>query len=202
MKYPSDIVFTTAVKQFQKKYRSRNSYIRMEQNQGWNTKITTDLRSFLESIDSFYFGSANSNGQPYIQHRGGKMGFLKPLDEQHLGFADFSGNRQYISIGNLSENNKATIFLMHYPSQTRIKIWGTAEVSEDEEVIKSLTDKDYKARIERAIIFKVITWDINCRLHIKQRFTAHEIDKITEPLKQRIKVLESVIERNNLKEHS
>jgi len=193
MKYPSDIVFTESVKKFQEQFKSRNSYARMEQYGGWNTKVTPDLVEFLSSIDSFYFGTSNIEGQPYIQHRGGQKGFLKVIDDEHLGFVDFSGNRQYISIGNLSENNKATIFLMHYPSQTRIKIWGTAEISNDKKLIKSLKDDSYRVRIERAIIFKVKTWDINCRQHIKQRFTADDIEKITEPLKEKIKKLEAAI---------
>jgi len=193
MKYPSDIVFTCSVKKFQKENGSRNNYARMEQYGGWNTKVTPDLVEFLSSIDSFYFGTSNIEGQPYIQHRGGQKGFLKAVDDEHLGFVDFSGNRQYISIGNLNENNKATIFLMHYPSQTRIKIWGTAQITKDKKLIKSLKDDSYKSRIERAIIFKVKAWDINCRQHIKQRFTAEEIEKITKPLHQKIKELEVII---------
>lgn len=178
MKYTSDIVFTPKVKEIQEKYNSRNSYARMEQQSGWNSKVTHELQQFLEKIDSFYFGTSNYEGQPYIQHRGGKMGFLKPIDEEHIGFVDFSGNKQYISIGNLSENDKATIFLMHYPSQTRIKIWGTASTSEDSKLIDALKDEEYPAKIERAIIFKIKAWDVNCRQHIIQRFTAEEIKKI------------------------
>jgi len=195
MKYPSDIVFTSSVKKIQEKNGSRNSYARMEQYGGWNTKVTPDLEEFLSSIDSFYFGTSNVEGQAYIQHRGGQKGFLKVIDDEHLGFLDFSGNRQYISIGNLSENNKATIFLMHYPSQTRIKIWGTAEILNDKQLIESLKDDSYRAKIERAIVFKVEAWDINCKQHIKQRFTAEEIEKITKPLHQKIKELEAIIKQ-------
>ncbi len=191
MTYPSDIVFTPAVKKLQEHYKSRNSYARMEQYGGWNTQVTSDLIQFLEKIDSFYFGTANNNGQPYIQHRGGPKGFLKAIDNEHLAFADYSGNMQYISIGNLSENDQATIFLMHYPSQSRIKIWGTAKViTDDSELIKSLHDPSYKAKLERAIVFKVKAWDINCRQHIKQRFTVEDIEKITTPLYDKIKLLE------------
>jgi predicted pyridoxine 5'-phosphate oxidase superfamily flavin-nucleotide-binding protein len=193
MKYPSDIVFTPSVKKFQKYYKSRSSYARMEETRGWNTKVTNDLAEFLTEIDSFYLGTANLNGQPYIQHRGGNKGFLKVIDEEHLGFVDFSGNKQYISIGNLSENSKATIFLMHYPSQTRIKIWGTAKVIEDANTIMSLKD-DYNAKVERAIVFKIVAWDINCRQHIKQRYSIDQIEKIIEPLKKRINELEKELE--------
>lgn len=193
MKYPSDIVFTPSVKKLQEQYKSRRGYARMEQNGGWNTKATEDLAQFLAQIDSFYFGTANSEGQPYIQHRGGQNGFLKVIDEEHLGFVDFSGNKQYITLGNLNENNKSTIFLMHYPSQTRIKIWGTASISSDEFLIEQLKDEDYHAKIERAIVFKITAWDVNCRQHIKQRFTAEDIEKITQPLRDKIKVLEANI---------
>lgn len=194
MKYTSDIVFTSSVKKMQEENGSRSSYARMEQYGGWNTKITPDLIEFLSSIDSFYFGTANIEGQPYIQHRGGQKGFLKVIDDEHLGFVDFSGNRQYVSIGNLSKNNKATIFLMHYPSQTRIKIWGTAQVSTNKELIKSIKDDSYKARIERAIIFKVEAWDINCKQHIKQRFTPEDIDKLTKTLYEKIDQLEKELQ--------
>jgi len=179
MKYPSDIVFTPSVKKIQKKYKSRDSYARMEQFGGWNTKVTLELKEFLSTMDSFYFGTANYDGQPYIQHRGGAKGFLKVIDEETLAFADFSGNKQYISVGNLSENNSATLFLMNYPSQTRIKIWGTAEVGVDEKLLASLHHSAYHAKIERAIIFKVKAWDVNCKQHIKQRYTAEEIKRIT-----------------------
>lgn len=195
MKYPSDIVFTPAVKKMQEKYASRASYARMEQFGGWNTKITSGLKEFLSTIDSFYLGTVNNEGQPYIQHRGGSKGFLKAMDEETLAFADFSGNKQYISIGNLSENNKATIFLMHYVSQTRIKIWGTAEVSDDAKTLDLVYDNTYHAKIERAIVFKVKAWDMNCKQHIKQRFTAEEIKKITSPLESKIKALESTIQQ-------
>ncbi|EAQ99622.1 pyridoxamine 5'-phosphate oxidase family protein [Maribacter sp. HTCC2170] len=194
MNYTSDIVFTPAVKKFQEQFKSRNSYARMEQFGGWNSKVSSDLEGFLKDMDSFYFGSANADGQPYIQHRGGKKGFLKVVDNETLAFADFSGNKQYISIGNLSENNKATIFLMHYVSQTRIKIWGTAYVDTDESLIASLRDENYNAKIERAIVFKVKAWDVNCKQHIKQRFAADEIKKITEPLESKIKTLETTID--------
>lgn len=193
MKYASDIVFTASVKKIQEQYRSRNVYARMEANGSWNTKVTPDLVRFLEQIDSFYFGTANSSGQPYIQHRGGAKGFLQALDDQRLIFADFKGNKQYISVGNLSENNKATIFLMHYPSQTRIKIWGTAQISNDPEIVASVINENYQAKIERAIIFKVKVWDINCHQHIKQRFTAEDIEQLTAPLQKRIKELEAII---------
>lgn len=195
MKYPSDIVFSPTVKKIQEKHRSRDSYSRMEKFGGWNTKITLELKEFLGTIDSFYLGTANNEGQPYIQHRGGSKGFLKAIDEHTLAFADFSGNKQYISIGNLSENNKATLFLMNYPSQTRIKIWGTAAVSEGRNILDLVHDNTYHAKIERAIVFKVKAWDVNCRQHIKQRFIAEDIEKTTKPLQEKIKELETHIDK-------
>lgn len=197
MNYPSDIVFTPSVKQLQEQYNSRKGYARMEQFGGWNTKVTEDLSRFLTQIDSFYFGTANTEGQPYIQHRGGQKGFLKVIDDHHLGFVDFSGNKQYISLGNLSENNKCTIFLMHYPSQTRIKLWGTASISKDISLINQLKDDEYHAKIERGIIFKIIAWDVNCRQHIKQRFTAEDIETLTQPLHDKIKALEARLDQKH-----
>lgn len=191
LKYTSDIAFTPAVKVLQKKYNSRNSYARMEVNGGWQSEITPQLKQFLNGLDSFYLGTSNADGQPYIQHRGGPKGFLKVLDKKRLVFADYSGNKQYISTGNLSENNKGFIFLMDYPNRTRIKIWGTINVIfDDEELLDSLSDSSYRARLERAMIFTVDAWDANCPQHIKQRFTSEDIDKITKPLLSKIKELE------------
>lgn len=191
LKYTSDIAFTPAVKELQKKYNSRNSYARMEVNGGWQSEITPQLKQFLNGLDSFYLGTSNADGQPYIQHRGGPKGFLKVLDKKRLVFADYSGNKQYISTGNLSENNKGFIFLMDYPNRTRIKIWGTINVIfDDEELLDSLSDSSYRARLERAMIFTVDAWDANCPQHIKQRFTSEDIDKITKPLLSKIKELE------------
>jgi len=200
LKYTSDIAFTTSVKAIQEKNHSRGSYARMEQSGGWQSEITPSLTQFLNTIDSFYLSTSNASGQPYTQHRGGPKGFLKALDNKRLAFADFFGNKQYISIGNLSENNKAFIFLMDYPNKTRIKIWGTAEViDDDKELLNSLSDSSYKARVERAIIFTVKAWDVNCRQHIQQRFTQEDIKVITDPLDKKIIELETILKNNNIK---
>lgn len=192
MKYTSDIAFTPAVKDLQEKYLSRKGYERMEQSGGWQTMITPDIESFISRVDSFYLATSNSEGQPYIQHRGGPEGFLKVIDHKRLAFADFRGNKQYISSGNLSENNKAFIFLMDYPNRTRIKIWGTAEVIyDDSDLIESLGDPSYNAKLERAVMFTVEAWDVNCPQHIKQRFTSEDIKEITQPLLDKIKALEA-----------
>lgn len=199
LKYTSDIAFTPSVKSIQEKYRSRGTYARMEQSRGWQSEVTPQFEQFLSTMDSFYLGTATADGQPYIQHRGGPKGFLKVLDSKTLAFADYAGNRQYISTGNLSENNKAFIFLMDYPNRTRIKIWGTAEVIyDDKELLESLSDPSYKARLERAMIFKVEAWDANCPQHIQQRFTQEDIKAITDPLHKKIKDLETTIKKHNI----
>lgn len=190
--FPSDVAFTPAVKAIQAQKGSRASYAKVEQGQGWQTEITEDLAGFLESLDMFYLATASADRQPYIQYRGGNPGFLKVLDEHTLGFADFSGNRQYISLGNLSENPKAYIFLMDYVNQNRVKIWGTAEVVEgDTDLLEKLRDPSYPARVERAIIFKVEAWDINCQQHIHRRLPEKVITPFVQDLQDRIKQLES-----------
>lgn len=203
LKYTSDIAFTPSVKTIQKKYHSRSTYARMEESGGWQSEITPQLENFLSLMDSFYFSTTNDSKQPYTQHRGGPKGFLKVLDNKTLAFADFSGNRQYITAGNLSENNKAFIFLMDYPNKTRIKIWGTAKVVEnDKELLQSLSDDSYKARLERAIVFTVEAWDVNCRQHIQQRFTEEDIKKITNSLDKKIVELEDLIKKHKInREH-
>ena len=181
-KYTSDIAFTTSVKAIQEKFHSRSSYARMEESGGWQSDVTPQLTQFLSTMDSFYLSTSNASGQPYTQHRGGPKGFLKTIDNKTLAFADFSGNKQYITAGNLSENNKSFIFLMDYPRKTRIKIWGTAKVIEDDKkLLESLSDLSYRARLERVIVFTVEAWDVNCRQHIQQRFTEEDIKLITEP---------------------
>jgi len=173
--YVSDIAFTDKVKELQKKYGSRNTYAHMEQGTGWRDTVTKQLADFLAERDSFYMATVNGEGQPYIQHRGGPKGFLKVIDDKTLGFADFRGNRQYISFGNLEENNKVCLFLMDYPSRKRIKLWGTAEVSENVDMIRKLAVSDYQGVAERAFIIHVNAWDINCPQHILPRYTQQEI---------------------------
>ena len=173
--YASDIAFTDSVKAIQTSHGSRRSYARVEKD-WWPDRITAELAGFISERDSFYMATVNGEGQPYIQHRGGAKGFLKVLDNNTLGFADFQGNRQYISYGNLEDNNKVCLFLMDYPNRTRIKIWGTAKVIEDDqELISKLSVSDYKGKSERAFIIRVETWDKNCPQHINQRYTIEEM---------------------------
>ena len=175
-RHVSDIAFTPSVKSQQDRLGSRGTYTRVEERGGWSNQITPKLVRFIGERDSFYLGTANADGQPYIQHRGGPKGFLKVVDDHTLAFADFTGNAQYISIGNLAENDKAFLFLMDYPNRKRIKIWGTARYVEDDRVLlNQLVDPEYGARPERAIVFAVRAWDINCPQHITPRYTIEEM---------------------------
>lgn len=188
----SDMAFTQSVKAIQTKMGSRPQYARMEEGDGWSSNITPELANFLSEVDSFYLATANKDGRPYIQHRGGPKGFLKVQDDHTLAFAEFAGNRQYISLGNLAENNLAFLFLMDYASQSRIKIWGTAEVIEnDPSLLTQLTDARYKGKPERVIRFHVQAWDANCRQHIPLKYSQKEVDAIVRPLIERVGQLEA-----------
>lgn len=188
----SDIAFTPAVKALQERKGSRRGYARMEERGGWSDRIDDNLEAFIAERDSFYLGTASADGRPYIQHRGGPKGFLKVLDPSTLAFADYAGNRQYISMGNLSENDRAYIFLMDYPNRRRVKIWGRAEVVEDDPaLLEQLVDPEYEARAERAFVFHVEAWDTNCPQHIRPRFTKEEIKPVIEKLGLRITELEA-----------
>ena len=190
--YVSDVAFTPAVKAAQELRGSRKGYARMEEKGGWSDRISPDLRRFIAERDSFYFGTASSEGRPYIQHRGGNPGFLAVVDERTLAFADYAGNKQYISVGNLSENDQAFLFLMDYPNRQRVKVWGRAEVVEDDpELLARLTDPEDAGRPERAIVFHVEAWDMNCPQHIRPRYTQEEIRPLIERLRRRIAELES-----------
>lgn len=190
--FPSDIAFTPAVKNIQKAKGSRGSYAKVEQGRGWRTTVTPDLTEFLADLDMFYLGTASAEGQPYIQYRGGSPGFLKVLDEKTLAFADFGGNRQYITLGNFSENPKAFIFLMDYANSRRVKLWGSARVVEnDPELLDRLHDPAYPGQVERAILFTVEAWDINCPQHIHKRYSQREVQPIIEQLQRRISELEA-----------
>lgn len=190
--FPSDIAFTAAVKGIQTDKGSRSSYARMEMGGSWETTVTPELEEFLSDLDMFYLGTANAEGQPYIQYRGGSPGFLKKVDEKTLGFADFGGNRQYITLGNLSENPKAFIFLMDYARSRRIKLWGKARIVDGEPAMLSmLRDPSYPGKVERAILFEVEAWDINCPQHIHQRFSKRQVAPVIEQLQSRIAELEA-----------
>jgi predicted pyridoxine 5'-phosphate oxidase superfamily flavin-nucleotide-binding protein len=174
--YSSDVAFTPAVKAIQTRKGSREAYARVEQNGGWRTEVDDHLAAFLAEADSLYLATASADGQPYIQHRGGPKGFVKVLDKQTLAFADYKGNQQFISQGNLTENPKAQIFLMDYAHRRRIKIWGEARVVEDDPaLLASLMPQGYRARPEQVIVFKISAWDTNCPQHIPQKFDAADV---------------------------
>ena len=173
--YASDVAFTDTVKAIQARKGSRSAYSRMEEGGSWERSITDDLKAEIESQISVFLATANSEGQPYIQHRGGPAGFLQVLDEYTIAFVNYAGNRQYITHGNLEENPKAQLFLIDYANRRRIKVWGTARVVEGDEVLlHRLMPTGYRARPEQVVLFTVSAWDVNCPQHIPQRFEAAE----------------------------
>lgn len=195
----SDIAFTPTVKTIQSRKGSRAAYARMEAAGGWEKTITPDLAAFVSEVRSFFIATANSEGQPYIQHRGGPKGFLKVLDEQTLAFADFKGNRQFITQGNLEENPRAFIFLMDYAHRRRIKIWGRAEIVEDNPtLLASLMPADYSAKPDQVMIFKLEAWDSNCPQHIPQRFDAEDVSRALASRDARIAELEALLEKKGI----
>jgi predicted pyridoxine 5'-phosphate oxidase superfamily flavin-nucleotide-binding protein len=190
--YSSDVAFTPAVKEIQARKGSRHAYARVEENGGWRTEVDENLTAFLAEANSMFLATASADGQPYIQHRGGPKGFIRILDKQTLAFADYSGNRQYITQGNLAENPKANMFLMDYAHRRRIKIWGEARVVEDDPaLLTSLMSAGYKARPEQVILFKIVAWDTNCPQHIPQKFDAADVAAALASRDARIAELEA-----------
>jgi hypothetical protein len=188
----TDIAFSPAVKAVQERRGSRATYERLEKHGGWDTKIDAILAKFIAGMRSFYLATASKDGQPYVQHRGGPSGFLRVIDESTLAFADFAGNRQYITTGNLAENPRAMLFLMDYQHRRRVKIWGQARVIEnDPELMARLFPDGYRARPEAAILFTVEAWDANCPQHIPQMLFAEDVAAAIEALNERIAVLEA-----------
>src|SRR6201995_4429874 len=192
--YSSDVAFTPAVKAIQTRKGSRDAYAHVEENGGWRTEVDDNLAGFLANTNSFYLAPANAAGQPYIQHRGGPKGFIRVLDKSTLAFADYSGNRQFITQGNLSENPKANIFLIDYAHRRRVKIWGEARVVDDDPaLLKSLMPQGYKARPEQVILFRIAAWDTNCPQHIPQKFDAADVAAALAARDARITELEAGI---------
>lgn len=190
--YSSDVAFSPSVKVVQARKGSRRAYSRMEEGGSWETRITPDLAAFIALQRSLFMATANLAGQPYVQHRGGPPGFLRVLDEHTLGFADFVGNRQYITLGNLAENPKAQLFLIDYAARRRIKIWGEARVVEgDPELIATLMPEAYRGRPDQAIVFAVTAWDSNCPQHIPRRFEEADVRTLLAERDSRIEGLEA-----------
>jgi predicted pyridoxine 5'-phosphate oxidase superfamily flavin-nucleotide-binding protein len=159
---------------------------------GFPDTVTPDLAAFLAGLDTAFLATVSEDGAPYIQHRGGPKGFIKVVDQKTLGFADYRGNRQYITLGNLSENDRAYLFLIDFSRRQRIKLWGRARVVEnDDALVQKLFDQDYKARPERAILFTIEAWDVNCSQHIMARMTVDEVEGLLGTVQERIAALQA-----------
>jgi predicted pyridoxine 5'-phosphate oxidase superfamily flavin-nucleotide-binding protein len=192
MDKPDDAMFSPAVKAEQTRLGSRAQFDGRE----FKSEITDDLRQFLQVIDTFFLATASADGRPYVQHRGGPPGFLKTIGTHTLAFADFAGNRQYITLGHLKENDRAHLFILHFASRQRVKLWGRARVVEgDTELMERLVHPTYKAKPERAIVFTLEAWDANCQQHIMPRYSEAEIAPAVDRLAQRIKELEEEVAR-------
>ena len=190
--YSSDIAFTPTVKQLQDQRGSRATYRRMEERGGWRSEITPELADFIAAQDSLFLGTSTADGQPYIQHRGGPPGFVQVLDARTLAFADYRGNRQFISTGNLADNPTACLMLIDYARRRRFTLWGTARmVSDDPELLRRLMPAGYDAEPEQALVFSVAAWDANCPQHIPQRFAAAEVASALATRDRRIAELEA-----------
>ena len=183
----SDVAFTDAVKAVQTQRGSRAAFVRAEARSGFRTGVTPELAAFLAGVDTAYLATASAAGQPYAQHRGGPKGFIRVVDEATLGFADFTGNRQYVTTGNLSENSRAFLFLMDYAHRRRVKLWGRARAVEaDAALAARLMLPDYPARLEQAILFQVDAWDVNCPQHIPQKLDAADVAAALHDLQARL----------------
>ena len=189
---PEDVMFSASVKAEQKRLGSRVLF----EDREWKTEITDDLRQFLAAIDTCFLATADAEGRPYVQHRGGPPGFIKTIGTHTLAFADFAGNRQYITLGHLAENDRAHLFLLHFATKQRVKLWGRARVVEDDvELMERLVDPAYKARPQRAIVFTLEAWDVNCQQHITARYSEAEIAPAIDRLGARIRDLEEEVAR-------
>jgi predicted pyridoxine 5'-phosphate oxidase superfamily flavin-nucleotide-binding protein len=188
-----EIAFTPSVKAVQERLGSRKAYAALEAGEHHNSELGSDESNFIMARDSFYMASVSETNWPYVQHRGGPAGFVKVLDARTLGFADYRGNRQYVSVGNVLKNDRVSLFFMDYPHRTRLKLLGHAELigTERTEVLESLSVPQYKARVERGILIHVAAYDWNCPQHITPRFTEEEVQTAIQPLRQRIATLEA-----------
>lgn len=179
----AEVAFTPSVKRMQETMGSRRSYVRLEEGEAHHDKLGPNEAAFIADRDSIYMATVSETGWPYIQHRGGPRGFVRVLDQTRIGFADFSGNRQYVSVGNLAKDDRVALFLMDYPNRTRLKILGhTRQVGpEDTKTLERLTVADYRARVERGLVITVAAFDWNCPQHIMPRFTRGEFEAAMRP---------------------
>lgn len=186
-----DIVFTPAARRAQAERGSATAYAG-KRDEGFPDRVTPELAAFIAEQDTAFLGTASPEGAPYIQHRGGPKGFIKVIDEKTLGFADYRGNRQYITLGNLSENDRAFLFLLDFSRRQRIKFWGRARTVEDDDaLVQKLFDQGYKARPERVILFTIEAWDANCSQHITARLSEPEIEQLFATVQQQIAALQA-----------
>jgi uncharacterized protein len=188
----SDIAFTTAVKSIQSARGSRSAYARQEEHGGFDTEVNADLVAFLATVDTAFVATVNAEGQPYVQHRGGPAGFVRGVDERTLGFVDFAGNRQYVTTGNLTENDRVCILAIDYARRRRVKIWGRARVvPATPELEAKLGDPSYRARPEQVVLVTVTAWDVNCPQHIPPKVDAADAERAVAALRARIDELEA-----------
>lgn len=192
-KLASEIMFSPATRAQQTKRGSRAMYQRRDGEDGWPDEVTPDLARFLTGVRSFYLATSSADGQPYIQHRGGPAGFLKIVDENTLGFADFGGNRQYITLGNLDENPRAFIFLMDYAHRIRIKLWGWAEAVEDDDALLAKLSEGATAAPQRSILFHLEAWDRNCPQHIPQLIPIEAVESLMRDNEEKVAALQAEI---------
>ena len=192
----SDVAFSPTVKAVQSERGSRAAYARVERGGGFETDVTADLADFLAEIDTAFLATASADGQPYVQHRGGPRGFIRALDDRTVGFIDFAGNRQYVSTGNLRDNDRVCLFLIDYARRRRIKVWGTARtVPATPELLAALALPGYRARVEQVVLITVSAWDVNCPQHIPQKLDAAEVAAVVDGLRARIAELEAALAR-------
>jgi predicted pyridoxine 5'-phosphate oxidase superfamily flavin-nucleotide-binding protein len=187
----SDVAFSPSVKRIQAERGSREAYARIERRGGFEARINDELREFLARVDTTFLATASKDGQPYVQHRGGPRGFLRVLDDTTLGFADFTGNRQYVTTGNLAENDRVCLLAIDYATRQRVKVWGTARVVEPTpDLIAALRPGGERGRIEQVILLTVSAWDVNCPQHIPQKLAAAEVATALAERDRRIAELE------------
>lgn len=195
MKQPSsDVAFSPTVKAVQAERGSRAAYARVERGGGFEVDVSDDLRAFLAEIDTGFLATASADGQPYVQHRGGPRGFIRALDDHTLGFLDFAGNKQYVTTGNLRENQRVCLLLIDYARRRRIKVWGTARtVPATPELVAALAPAGggYRARVEQVLLLTVTAWDVNCPQHIPQKVDAAEVAELVGGLRARVAELEA-----------
>lgn len=192
----TDVAFTDPVKSLQARHGSRDAYARLEARGGWSATVTPELAAFVADRDSFFFATANAEGQPYVQHRGGTPGFLAVQDERTLAFADYRGNRQYITAGNLAQNDRAFVFLVDYATQQRVKLWGRARVVDAGPALAALKlPAGEAAKAERAVVFTLTAWDANCPRHIPHLVPAAEVERTVRRLQARVAELEAQLAR-------